>query len=181
MRGYADFIYGYTTKSIKPDDKTTVQDSDTSDFSTAADVDFLFDFSPITAELHFNATNSNKVSGTTKDSFGNDLNTTGSSGGVGLEQAFARYNFNRDFHITFGRQLTSLGFDDDEAPGLYTTSATYANAGSLSDINAHQNYNDGIRANFNNGRFGFILGLYDGYWTNGDFNSDKVESTLSAS
>ena len=58
MRGYADFIYGYTTKSIKPDDKTTVQDSDTSDFSTAADVDFLFDFSPITAELHFNATNS---------------------------------------------------------------------------------------------------------------------------
>ena len=119
MRGYADFIYGYTTKSIKPDDKTTVQDSDTSDFSTAADVDFLFDFSPITAELHFNATNSNKVSGTTKDSFGNDLNTTGSSGGVGLEQAFARYSFNRDFHITFGRQLTSLGFDDDEAPGLY--------------------------------------------------------------
>ena len=23
MRGYADFIYGYTTKSNKPDDKTT--------------------------------------------------------------------------------------------------------------------------------------------------------------
>ena len=177
MRGYADFIYGYTTKSNKPDDKTSVQDKDTSDFSTAADVDFLFDFSPITAELHFNATNSNEVSGTTKDLFGNDLNTTGSSGGVGLEQAFARYSINRDFHITFGRQLTSLGFEADEAPGLYTTTNSYQNAG----MDKHQNYTDGIRANFNNGRFGFILGLYDGYWKNSDFNSDKVGIDIGAS
>ena len=48
-------------------------------------------------------------------------------------------------------------------------------------MDKHQNYNDGIRANFNNGRFGFILGLYDGYWKNSDFNSDKVGIDIGAS
>ena len=48
-------------------------------------------------------------------------------------------------------------------------------------MDKHQNYNDGIRANFNNGRFGFIFGLYDGYWTNSDFNSDKVGIDVGAS
>ncbi len=172
MRGYVDFVYGYTTKSLKPDPDTTVTDSDTSDFSTAADIDFLFDFSPVTGEVHLNAANQNQLTLSSTDG-----NTSGTSSGVGLEQAFARYSFNRDFHITFGRQLTSLAFEDDEAPGLYTVTNAYKNAGS----NIHRNYNDGIRANFNNGRFGFILGLYDGYWKGGDFNTDNVGIDIAAS
>ena len=28
-----------------------------------------------------------------------------------LEQAFGRYSFNQDFHLTFGTQVTVLGFD----------------------------------------------------------------------
>ena len=38
----------------------------------------------------------------------------------------------------------------------------------------HGNYVDGVRLNFNNGQFGFILGLHDGYWAKkgsaGDLN-----------
>ena len=44
-------------------------------------------------------------------------------------------------------------------------------------VNVHQGYNDGIRANFNNGRFGFILGLYDGYWKTIILILTKLEST----
>ena len=33
---------------------------------------------------------------------------------IELEQAFGRYSFNRDFNISFGRQLTALGYESDE-------------------------------------------------------------------
>ena len=45
--------------------------------------------------------------------------------GVGLEQAFLRHNFNQDFSITAGRQLTVLGFEKDESPNMYQTSYAY--------------------------------------------------------
>ena len=43
-------------------------------------------------------------------------------------KAFGRYSFNNSFHLTFGRQLTSLGFEADEAPGLYAVSNAYYTA-----------------------------------------------------
>jgi hypothetical protein len=105
-------------------------------FGTSADVDFLFDFSPVTAELH------------------TELNT----GGVDLEQAFIRYSVNRDFNISMGRQLSTLGFEGDEAPNLYQVSNAYLNTDA---DGLRRNYVDGIRANFNNGRFGFSIGLHN--------------------
>ena len=49
MRGYIDFILGY-------DDEDHVGGGPSADqneqYSTAGDVDFLFDFSPITGEAH---------------------------------------------------------------------------------------------------------------------------------
>ena len=40
---------------------------------------------------------------------------------INLEQAFGRYSLNRDFNISFGRQLTVLGYESDEATvGLHT-------------------------------------------------------------
>ena len=40
---------------------------------------------------------------------------------------------------------------------------------------------DGVRANFNNGRFGLSLGLHDGYWTDDDFNGDNIAVDIAAS
>ena len=85
MRGYVDFIYNYTD----------IGATDTADYSTASSVDFLFDLSPVTAELHLRLD-------------GLDL----------LEQAFGRYSFNNNFNITFGRQLTALGFEADDSRPL---------------------------------------------------------------
>ena len=44
---------------------------------------------------------------------------------VGLEQLFARYSVNDVFNFSFGRQLTVLGYEADEAPGLYAVSNAY--------------------------------------------------------
>ena len=133
LRGYVDFILGRVA-----DDNGT--DSNTDSTSVSADVDFLIDLSPITAEVHLNVSEDNGP-------------------GV-LEQAFGRYSFNQDFHLTFGKQTTVLGFDDDEAPGLYAVTTAYSK-GAFS--HPGKSYVDGIRLNYNNGMFGLIFGLHDHY------------------
>ncbi|MDA8990119.1 hypothetical protein N9H45_01155 [Opitutales bacterium] len=215
MRGFIDFRYDYTDL----DDLATDDDAR---FRTAADIDFLFDFSPVTGEVHIAAS---------KDS-------------VGLEQAFLRYNFNQDFSLTAGRQLTVLGFEKDESPNMYQTSyayltdvsadvtggsaalmsfigldsfnnafSSYSSAISSGITSIHgsttpltpysatqtaltggadptftnlpsfrRNYVDGIRLNFNNGQFGFVAGLHNGYFTNDDnLNEGNVGIDIAAS
>ena len=150
MRGYVDFKFMYDDRDGGPQNE---------DFSSAADVDFLFDLSPVTAELHLAMDSSD----------------------IGLEQAFGRYSFNNSFHLTFGRQLTSLGFEADEAPDLHATSFAYRNNDNGLGTEFRRNYKDGVRLNFNNGQFGFIFGLHDGYWANEDFNDDNIAIDLAAS
>ena len=147
MTGYVDFIFSH-----EDDGDATPNDTG---FATASDIDFLFDLSPVTAELHV-----------AMDPEAADQ--------VKLEQAFGRYSFNNNFHLTFGRQLTALGFESDEAPGLYSTSAAYTKG-------MHGQYVDGIRANFNNGQFGFVLGLHDNYLSGDSDLDDGMAIDIAAS
>jgi len=148
LRGYVDFIYNYT-------DSGPV---DNASFSTAGDVDFLVDFSPVTGEVHL-------------------AYASGSSQPVTLEQAFGRYSFNQDFNLSFGRQLTNLGFEADEAPGLYAVTNAYTGLGGTS----RRNYVDGLRANFNNGQFGLSFGVHDDYFDYNDHFNDNIAIDLAAS
>jgi len=148
LRGYVDFIYNYT-------DSGPV---DNASFSTAGDVDFLVDFSPVTGEVHL-------------------AYASGSSQPVTLEQAFGRYSFNQDFNLSFGRQLTNLGFEADEAPGLYAVTTAYGHTGRP----VERNYVDGLRANFNNGQFGLSFGVHDSYFGPPDHFNDNIAIDLSAS
>jgi hypothetical protein len=166
LRGFVDFAYSHLDNELDTDDDR---------FTTAADVDFLLDFSPITAEVHL-------------------YGTTGIGNNFGIEQAFGRYAFNRDFNITFGRQVTNLGYEGDEPTDLHAVSNAYlfdiatkhpANVslgGALGLPTAHfrKNYVDGVRANFNNGRFGLSLGLHDKYWVKDDLN-DNIALDIAAS
>ena len=201
MRGFVDFRFDYTDL----DDLAT---NDDKRFRTAADVDFLFDFSPVTGEVHLAA----------------------HSDGVDLEQAFFRYSFNQDFSLTAGRQLTVLSFEKDESPNMYQTSyaylsdvasdvqggsaalesfigldsfklaatsvnaamssnaayTTYVGANPVANANPkdfslpsfRRNYVDGIRANFNNGQFGVVAGLHNGYFTNTDDGSHLNDGNI---
>ena len=143
LRGFVDFIYGYND----PYESTGEDDAR---FTTAGDVDFLFDFSPVTGEVHL-------------------AYSDGSSDPVSLEQVFGRYSFNQDFNLSFGRQLTNLGYEADEAPGLYAVTNAYDGLG----VASRRNYVDGLRANFNNGQFGLSFGIHDEYFgdTEDHFNN----------
>jgi len=218
MRGFIDFRFDYTDL----DDLATDDDKR---FRTAADIDFLFDFSPVTGEVHLAA----------------------HTDGIDLEQAFFRYSFNQDFSLTAGRQLTVLSFEKDESPNMYQTSYAYladvsndvqggtsalknfigidkfestattaftklqAHSLYASDTNVRnavnqiqdpsdptkvisgsnpmlnlpsfrRNYVDGIRANFNNGQFGLVAGLHNGYFTNSDnLNDGNIGLDIAAS
>ena len=170
MRGYIDFILGY-------DDEEGFDQNE--QFTTAGDIDFLFDLSPITAEAHIAMVSDD-----------NPASAVTGGTGIGLEQLFGRYNVNDVFNISFGRQLTALGYEADEAPGLYAVTNAYV-LGTNSDVAVGQvgaleaqtrrNYVDGLRANFNNGQFGFTLGLHDGYWANNHFDGDDIALDLAAS
>ena len=177
MRGFVDFRYDYTDiEQLRPGD------DDDARFRSAADVDFLFDFSPVSGEVHIRASDTQSVD---------------------LEQAFLRYNFNQDFSLTAGRQLTVLGFEKDESPNMYQTSYAY-----LTDVSAdveggraalgnfigidsrsgfilpdlRRNYVDGVRLNFNNGQFGFVAGLHNGYFTDSNnLNNGNVGLDIAAS
>ena len=157
LRGYVDFIFSYE------DEDGGYQGER---FDTSADVDFLFDLSPVTAELHLRVDDHDQ-----------------------LEQAFGRYSFNQDFHLTFGRQLTVLGYEADEAPGLYAVTNAHYLGQKISDSNTtglegkslRRNYVDGVRLNFNTGMFGLTLGLHDGYWVSDDFDGDNIAIDLAAS
>ena len=132
LRGFADFIYHYEDDGDNDDD---------ADFKSAADLDILLTLpSDVTGEIHL----------------------SGDSDGLDLEQVFARYSFGNDFHFTFGRQLSALGFEQDEAPLLYTVTNAYDHTSGFHGRSG--NYIDGLRLNYNNGMFGFIFGLYDGYF-----------------
>ncbi|MEC8012667.1 MAG: hypothetical protein VX153_00415 [Verrucomicrobiota bacterium] len=170
MRGYIDFILGY-------DDEENSEQNE--QFTTAGDIDFLFDLSPVTAEAHIAMSNDDAPAGT----------STGGTG-IGLEQLFARYSVNDVFNFSFGRQLTVLGYEADEAPGLYAVTNAYilgtssdVAVGQVSafDVQTRRNYVDGLRANFNNGQFGFTLGLHDGYWALNHFDGDDIALDLAAS
>jgi hypothetical protein len=163
MRGYVDFMFKYDDEDAG---------AQTEAFNTAADIDFLFDFSPVTGEVHIAL----------------DPSPSGTDDQVELEQAFGRYGFNRDFNISFGRQLSALGYEADEAPGLHAVSHAYylgVKAARLSNtmpsLNLRRNYKDGVRANFNNGRFGVTVGLQDGYWAGDNFNGDNISLDFAAS
>jgi len=127
LRGYVDF------RLQRNDHGSVAKDSS----EAKADIDFLIDLSPVTAELHLKADDHDQ-----------------------LEQVFGRYSFNQDFHLTFGKQVTVLGFDGDESPDLYAVTGAY---GGTANKNPGKNYFDGIRLNYNNGMFGLILGLHDEY------------------
>jgi len=143
MRGYLSTIVhrGYNHAELRAPSSMNGDKNGYDGTSITADTDFLIDFSPVTAEIHLALGDG-------------DLNPSIESGI--LEQAFGRYSFSSDLHLTFGRQVTVLGFDSDELTNRYAITRAYETAG-ISNLTSGKNYVDGIRLNYNNGGFGFVF------------------------
>ena len=144
LRGYINFIVH------RLDDGSDTFDEDLT--YSSGDLDFLFDFSPVTAEIHLGAE-------------------------YGFEQVFGRYSATNDFHVTFGRQVTFLGYQNDEwTERNAVTNAYVGDAAKLDSSYNSKHYVDGIRLNYNNGMFGFVLGLLDHYGIHND--SDDLDDGM---
>ena len=158
MRGYLSTIVhrGYSHSANRIVD-TRIGDKNGYDgTSITADTDFLIDFSPVTAEIHL--------------AFGDgDLNPDTDL----LEQAFGRYSFSNEMHLTFGRQVTVLGIDSDELTNRYAITNAYEHGDGIG-----KNYVDGIRFNYNNSAFGFVFGLYDTYFDSNNNKDNGIDSEL---
>jgi len=141
LRGYIDTVLSHVDT-----DGTAKNPTET---SVSADMDFLIDLSPVTAEVH--------------------LNVSQSSGADLLEQAFGRYSFNQDFHLTFGRQETVLGYEGDEATDLLAVTKAFDNG---AFAHPGRKYVDGLRLNYNNGMFGLVFGIHDHYGIQGGAGDD---------
>jgi hypothetical protein len=137
LRGYIDTRLSH----IDIDGDST---KNPTDITATADMDFLVDLSPITAEVHLNLAESNK------SGCGAEL----------LEQAFGRYSFNQDLHLSFGRQETVLGYEGDEPTDLHAVSRAFSNG---AHSYSSRDYVDGVRLNYNNGLFGLVFGIHDSY------------------
>ena len=69
---------------------------------------------------------------------------------------------NPNFGISLGRQLQLLGFESDEATDLYQISHAYHHADGNSSSGLQRGYDEGVRLNFNAGKFGLAVGLSNG-------------------
>ena len=101
LRGYVDMTYSDFSMNHGGGDQGTLG-------VKSVDLDFLFDFSPVTAEIHLQ----------NETSADDDIDT-------GVEQAFVSYAFNPNFNISFGRQRQLLGFEGDEATDQYLSTRSY--------------------------------------------------------
>jgi hypothetical protein len=168
--GNAVKLRGYVNTILHRNDESGAGNMASDGTFVNGDIDFLINLSPITSEVHLSA-------GDNLDWQGNK--TSGS--GISLEQAFGRYSFNQDFHLTFGRQVTVLGFDSDEWTNRYAVTTAYS--GGDANINKGRGYVDGMRLNYNNGMFGFVIGLHDSYNIHQDSNDldDGIAIDIAAS
>ncbi|MGC9451500.1 MAG: hypothetical protein ACP5I4_08640, partial [Oceanipulchritudo sp.] len=92
------------------------KESDNSFTLDQAEIDFLFDFSPVTAQV--------------------DIQYIGNDDDIELEQAFATYAMENGGAVTAGRYASMLGFEAFEPTGLYQYSYAYSLASADSIIDA---------------------------------------------
>jgi len=151
--GNAVKLRGYIQSTFEHKESNDSDRGNPTDFESSADLDLLINLSPVTAEVHLSLSDDND----------SQL----------LEQAFGRYSFNQDLHLTFGRQVTVLGFDGDERPDLFAVTRAYDRG---VENRPAKTYVEGVRLNYNNGFLGVIFGLHDHYGLND--NHDNLDDGM---
>jgi hypothetical protein len=131
FEGFVDMSYSHTDGEI--DSKGSLPDYDESDNSFDIDqveIDWLFDFDPVTAQIDL------QYEGGDDYDASDDL----------VEQAFVTYHMDGEFEgvaITAGRYASMLGFEAFEPTGLYQYSVAYDMQNPGFDINGIVAEDDG--------------------------------------
>jgi len=138
FEGFIDMSYSHTDV----DSKIGILDGSDNSFDIdQVEIDWLFDFDPVTAQI--------------------DLAYEGSDGDqeTAVEQAFATYHFDGDFEgsaITAGRFASMLGFEAFEPTGLYQFSFAY-------DMSILPGYAQGVKFTHESDNTFLGLSILDSY------------------
>lgn len=145
LEGFVDMSYLHWDAEESSGDYKW-KESDNSFNLDQAEIDFLFDFSPVTAQIDIQY-----VGGVMADE-------------IELEQAFASYNMENGGAVTGGRYVSFLGLEAVEPTGLYQYSLAYASAES-GDMSWIPGYNNGVKYTVETDTGFFGISLQDGVWT----------------
>ena len=178
FEGFVDMSYSHTDGEL--DGSHGNADIDETDNSFAIDqveIDWLFDFDPVTAQIDIQYDGQN-------GSFRPDANDdVADDDDVFVEQAFVTYHFDGDFEglaITGGRYASMLGFEAFEPTGLYQYSFAYdmqnpgfdGSAGdTVGDFSVIPNYAQGVKATYETGNSFYGISIQDEAF---DYNQGRL-------
>jgi len=139
FEGFVDMSYSHT--DVDSDDVAVASGSDNSFAIDQVEIDWLFDFDTVTAQI--------------------DLAYEGSDGDqeTVVEQAFATYHFDNGGALTAGRFASMLGFEAFEPTGLYQFSFAY-------DYSILPGYAEGVKYTHESDNTFFGISLLDSYTNN---------------
>ncbi len=161
FEGFVDMSYSHTD--------TETDNLDMSDNSFAIDqveIDWLFDFDPVTAQIDLEY---------------EDGSVDGDDGDTEVEQAFVTYHMDGDFEgvaITAGRYASMLGFEAFEPTGLYQYSTAYAFKTDFGDLSTLPGYAQGIKVTYETDNSFLGLSVQDEAF---DFDGDRLGGTSDSS
>ena len=151
FEGFVDMSYQYADV-----------DGDTSDSFGVdqVEINWLFDFDPVTAQVDVAFVGSDAAGSRSFDVVDGNGVATGDSVSVDdevvVEQAFATYSFEDGLAITAGRMASMLGFEAFEPTGLYQFSLAYDNS-------FLPGYAQGVKVSYETEDMFFAGSILDGY------------------
>jgi len=150
-------IAGFVDASYSTGEATGAADTESLGIDEV-EIDFLFGFGSVTAEVHVDS------DGTTD---------------LGIEQAFVTYDAGNGFAVTVGKYGSALGLEREDPGGLYTVSRAYtSDALNLGDADA--NTNEGVTFSYSADDFSVGVSFEDA--DGGDAaDTDKLNTTVSIS
>jgi hypothetical protein len=154
FEGFVDMSYTNTNQDndLPGADR---EDSENSYQVDQVEISWLFDFSPVTAQIDLEY-----------EDDANDGN--GGNGDTEVEQAFVTYSLDSHAAITAGRYASMLGFEAFEPTGLYQYSFAYDMELGDFDLSVLPAYNQGIKYTHTTDTTFFGISLQDSVYDNGE-------------
>jgi len=155
LSGFVDASYNSSESGATQDDRLGIDQ---------IEVDFLFGFGNVTAEVHVNS-----------------LDTAGVGGDLAVEQAFATYDVGNGFSVALGKYGSSLGLEGADPTGLYTYSRAYGgdNANALNVGDVDTNVGEGIAVTYSADDFSIRVSFEDEEGE--DIDDDSLDTEISIS
>lgn len=153
FEGFVDMSYTNSNQDNDLEVAANREDSENSYQVDQVEISWLFDFSPVTAQIDLEYEDG-------------DNNGNGGNGDTEVEQAFVTYSLDSHAAITAGRYASMLGFEAFEPTGLYQYSFAYDME--LGDLSVLPAYSQGIKYTHTTDTTFFGISLQDSVYDTGD-------------